>query len=209
LLPAEAQPNVPVQPQPAAAPAPASVEATADWEWLKLAFVLAALIFVGYAGWRILESRAPSQRTQIAAGIAQPVSSEPARSPAEESAPVQAAQAGTIAPAMASDTRSDTTSEIAPGRTVGAVAGFGRVLPFIDRSRGVRVAPEEGLLVVEYEAAGPPPRVRIGDRDLGTAPIATALPAGRHELVLKRDEQTSFRYVMIRAGETRIVQIRD
>ena len=88
--------------------------------------------------------------------------------------------------------------------------GFGRVLPFVDRSRGVSVAPNEGLLVVEFEGAGKaPPRVRIGSRDLGTAPIATALPEGRHELVFKRGTQTSFRYVVIRSGETRIVQIRD
>jgi hypothetical protein len=83
------------------------------------------------------------------------------------------------------------------------------VLPFIDRSRGVDVAPDHGLLVVEYEATDAPPRIRIAGRDLGPAPVATALPAGRHELVLRRNQQTSFRYVVIRAGETRIVQIRE
>jgi hypothetical protein len=89
------------------------------------------------------------------------------------------------------------------------VAGFGRVLPFIDRRRGVNVAADQGLLVVEYEGEGAPPRVRAAGRELGAAPIAAALSAGRHEIVLKRDEQTSFRYVVIRVGETRIVEIRD
>jgi hypothetical protein len=88
--------------------------------------------------------------------------------------------------------------------------GFGRVLPFIDHSRGVSVAQHEGLLVVEYEAGqGPSPSVRVADRELGSAPIATALPEGRHEIVWKRGTHTSFRYVVIRPGETRIVQIRD
>ena len=79
--------------------------------------------------------------------------------------------------------------------------GFGRVLPFIDHSRGVPVGDSEGLLVIEYEAnRGPSPSVRVGGRDLGRAPIATALPEGRHEIVWKRGTQTSFRYVMIRRG---------
>jgi hypothetical protein len=79
------------------------------------------------------------------------------------------------------------------------------VLPFIDRNRGVEVAPGQGLLVVEYTGSGSAPSVRIAGRELGRAPIATALAPGRHELLLRRGGQTSFRYVVVRAGETRIV----
>jgi hypothetical protein len=85
------------------------------------------------------------------------------------------------------------------------------VLPFVDRSRGVSVGEDQGLLVVEYEGGGPeaPPQVRVAGRDLGPAPVAVALGGGRHEVVLKRGDRTSFRYVVIRAGETRIIGIHE
>jgi hypothetical protein len=83
--------------------------------------------------------------------------------------------------------------------------GYGRVLPFIDRNRGVDVNPGQGLFVVEYTGGGAPPSVRIAGRELGRAPVAAALSPGRHELLLRRGGQTSFRYVVIRAGETRVV----
>jgi DNA-binding response OmpR family regulator len=199
LLHGPAQPpepvHAPTQSPTRAADASVAAESGADGEWLKLAFVLAALMFLGFVGWRVLQSRAPAQRAHMTAvtsgGPGLVGTAEPATAlPPNAGAAAETAQAGAAA-------TSDT------------VLGFGRVLPFIDRSRGVSVAAEEGLLVVEYEAAGAPPRVRVGGRDLGTAPIAAALPAGRHEIVLKRGEQTSFRYVVIRSGETRIVQIRD
>ena len=79
------------------------------------------------------------------------------------------------------------------------------MLPFIDRNRGVSVASDEGLLVIEFDGQGRAPAVRVGGRELGHAPVAVALAGGRHELVLRRAGQTSFRYVVIRAGETRIV----
>ena len=43
--------------------------------------------------------------------------------------------------------------------------------------------------------------------DRGVIPIAVALHPGRHELVLVRGASTSFRYLVIRAGETRVVTI--
>jgi hypothetical protein len=87
---------------------------------------------------------------------------------------------------------------------------FGRVLPSIDTARGVAVAPGQGLLVVEPGAKlkkADRPRVKIGGQDRGVIPIAVALHPGRHELVLVRGASTSFRYLVIRAGETRIVTI--
>jgi hypothetical protein len=157
------------------------------------------MMFVGFMGWRALQARAPRAEPSVTASASPSTEAsehvERAATPPVQGAgsSAQAVQAGGGTQAVATD----------------AVQGFGRVLPFIDRSRGVPVAPDQGLLVVEYEAAGPPPRIRIGDRELGPAPVAAALPAGRHELVLKRDAQTSFRYVVIRSGETRIVQVRD
>lgn len=102
---------------------------------------------------------------------------------------------------VAHDTRPVTTRLDA----VEVTPGYGRVLPFIDRSRGVEVGADEGLLVVESDSGENAPSVRIAGRDIGRAPTAAALPPGRHELVLRRGTQTSFRYVVIRAGETRVV----
>ena len=66
--------------------------------------------------------------------------------------------------------------------------GFGRVLPFIDRSRGVEVSEEQGLLVVEFDGEGAAPTVRVGTEDLGPAPTAVALPEGRCAACLRRPD---------------------
>jgi hypothetical protein len=191
--------------------APRAAGEERDGEWLKLALVLAVLMLVGFVGFRVLQAGASRDdaRTRVAR-VRVPAASRPA----PDSAPGTAgAPVGDIAPALGSGgamsapaPTSGATPQTAPPETA---SGFGRVLPFIDRRRGVSVADDQGLLVVEYEGAGEPPRVRVAGRELGAAPIAAALPAGRHEIVLKRAEQTSFRYVVIRAGETRIVEIRD
>jgi len=164
--------------------------------------VLAALMVVGFVGFRMLAAR---PRDDDVASAARARGRVPAAAPSREPGSARStgvAVAGAAAPAATAGASSQ-PAELDPA------PGFGRVLPFIDRSRGVNVAPDQGLLVVEYEASGAPPRVRVAGRELGPAPIAAALPAGRHEIVLKGDQQTSFRYVVIRAGETRVVEIRD
>jgi hypothetical protein len=98
-------------------------------------------------------------------------------------------------------------SQPAPSRPPAATPSFGRVLPFIDHSRGVEVADDQGLLVVEYEGSGTGPELRVGNEKLGPAPAGVALPGGRHELVIERDGRASFRFFTIRAGETRIVEV--
>jgi hypothetical protein len=82
-----------------------------------------------------------------------------------------------------------------------------RVLPFVDRSRGVQVEDDQGLLVVEGEADGPPPRVLIDGRSFGGAPISVALAGGRHEIRLRQGDRSSVRYVVMRPGETRILEL--
>jgi len=82
---------------------------------------------------------------------------------------------------------------------------FGRVLDFIDAG-GVEVAPNEGMLVIEANPQGPPSTVRIADRDLGLAPARLLLPEGRHELVFRRGDETSYRYLHIRRGQTLVMQ---
>jgi hypothetical protein len=192
-------------PRPSQA-APRAAGEERDGEWLKLALVLAALMLVGFIGFRVLQARAPRDDAPVrVARVRVPAASLPAPGSARAAA---GASTGDIAPGAMSVPPSGQgeTPQAAPPENA---SGFGRVLPFIDRRRGVNVAADQGLLVVEYEGTGTPPRVRAAGRELGAAPIAAALPAGRHEIVLKRGEQTSFRYVVIRSGETRIVEIRD
>jgi len=93
-----------------------------------------------------------------------------------------------------------------PGDASVGDIGFGRLLPFIDHSRGIEVPAGQGLLVVEGRAGEPTPyRIRVGDRELGATPVGVALPEGRYEVVFRRGEESSFRYLLIRGGETRIV----
>ena len=80
-----------------------------------------------------------------------------------------------------------------------------RLLPFVDRSRGIAVGEDEGLLVVEYEGAGEGPSVRVLERDLGRAPVAVAVPAGRHQVELTQGARVSFRAVTVRQGATTIL----
>jgi hypothetical protein len=84
---------------------------------------------------------------------------------------------------------------------------LGRILPYVDESRGVAVGAEQGLLVIEYAGSAPAPHVRIGSRELGQPPLAVALDAGRHELVVHRNRESSLRYLIVRAGETRIITL--
>ncbi len=81
------------------------------------------------------------------------------------------------------------------------------MLPYIDQKRGVAVGSGEGLLVVEYEGTGQAPKLRVAEHDLGVPPTAAALAAGRHELVIRQGDRTSFRYFLVRSGETRIVTL--
>ena len=48
----------------------------------------------------------------------------------------------------------------------------------------------------------------MGQRDLGTAPLAVSLPEGRHEIVLRHGDHKSFRYLIVRHNETRVLTVR-
>lgn len=83
---------------------------------------------------------------------------------------------------------------------------FGRSLPFIDQTRNVKVRDGQGLLVVEFDSPEDAPLVKIGKRTLGRAPLDVALSAGRHELIFDRKGETSYRYIVVRAGKTLIIK---
>jgi hypothetical protein len=148
----------------------------------------------GFVGWRLLRPRAQRASTSISALSA---AAAPRSAGQRVSKPNQAQAAQ---PVPRERERSD--AGLLP-------QGSTRALPYIDRRYGVTVPKEQGLLVVELSAPGSAPQVRIGGRDLGSAPVAIALPAGRHELMLKRGAHTSFRYVVLRAGETRVFQVQE
>jgi CheY-like chemotaxis protein len=161
---------------------------------LGLVLSLLVLMGAGYYGWLTLYLRAPlpdafgTTLHSSAAAAAEPESEpEPAPAPAPALAP---------APAPAAVAVSED-----------ADPGYGRALPFVDRSRGVEVAADEGLLVVELDGRGSSPQLRVDSRPLGRAPIAVALPAGRHEIVIDRAGSLSYRYLVIRPGETRVVEL--
>ena len=84
--------------------------------------------------------------------------------------------------------------------------GLGRSLPFIDQSWGIQVSKDQGLLAIEWKGAGTASDVRIDERKVGRAPLAVALSPGRHELIFNREGESSFRYVVVQRGETRIIE---
>ncbi|HKP58849.1 MAG TPA: response regulator [Polyangiales bacterium] len=150
-------------------------------EGLRLTATLFVLAAVGYFGWQQLTLRKPNELRPA-----------PLQTTIEAAtAPVEKVSSPTPAPA-----------EPALPNTQ-----LGRILPFVDNSRGVEVAEDQGLLVLEYHGTDPAPTVRVGERELGKPPLAVALPVGRHELVVRAGKSTSFRYLIVRAGETRIVSL--
>jgi CheY-like chemotaxis protein len=83
---------------------------------------------------------------------------------------------------------------------------YGRLLPFIDGGRHVAVGDDQGLLTIGYNSSRRAPIVKIGKKNYGRAPLDIALTPGRHELVFDRNGETSYRYVVVTAGNTLIVQ---
>jgi CheY-like chemotaxis protein len=175
-------------PRPSGAPPPP--QRGSFWSTAAMGAAFAA---IGYFGWQaaVLDRRpatAPEPRPT-------PTQSE---DPGAEPSPGE----GGPRPAGGSDSSGGGPALARPA----PAPSMGRVLPFIDRSRGVDVAADEGLLLVEFEGQDAP-KLRIGKRQLGAAPLAIALEAGRHELVIERDGETSFRFLTIRPGETRIIDL--
>ena len=185
---------------------------------LRTAFTLIVVFALGFLVHRLLvprdAARPPAPQgtaPEHGASAAGPSGASPAAG--SESASAGVAAPATFDPADAAAAASEPVpgSEPAPSQApteleaVEVSPGYGRVLGYIDDSRKVAVAQGQGLLVVEYTGTGSGPSVRVAGRELGRAPTAIALVPGRHELVLRRGGQTSFRYVVIRAGETRIV----
>ena len=148
-------------------------------EHVQLSFTLAALAAVGYVGQRYVTAHG---------GVSA----------------VWNTLTHTSAPPTAATHRALETS-LRSGTDPSLVAG--ESLPYIDEGRGVAVLAGQGLLVIEYAGAEPPPHVAVDGHDLGAPPIAVALPAARHELRVQRNLDAAVRTLIVTAGETRIVTL--
>ncbi|MCG8554203.1 MAG: response regulator [Proteobacteria bacterium] len=165
-----------------------------------LGFVTVRMWHTGVMGdlWRRFESGPAGSDALSDPELPEPELPEPelaSERPRSSPAPVSAAQVpvpGSVAP-------KEPTQTPVP-------AGLARELPFIDHGRGVTVAADQGLLVVEAGGANLGAELRIGKQVLGRPPVQVALPEGRHELMFEDGAEASFRYVVIRRGHTRIVQ---
>jgi hypothetical protein len=196
---------------------------------VRFAWLLIVLAAIGYASWSTIRptgaaddaATAVDEAAATATALAAAAAAEAAdQAPAAANAPAAASTPTPEAPvnaaaapapnAPAPPTPAATPAPPAVPAAMQDTAPFGRVLPNIDTSRGVVVPEGQGLLVVEPGpklAKNDRPRVKIGGKDRGVIPVAIALGPGRHELVLVRGTSTSFRYLVIRAGETRIVTL--
>ncbi|HMI92047.1 MAG TPA: response regulator [Polyangiales bacterium] len=203
-------------------PPPPSARPHASSNGLRTTVTVVAVAALGFFAHRMIAPWIDAGSESSSRSTSTSTSTEPpARPPAPAVVPAAVSARATPAPEAVADPSApgeQPTAEPSPAEpelsakpqqteleAIEVSPGYGRVLPFIDPNRGVDVNPGQGLFVVEYTGGGSAPSVRIAGRELGRAPVATALSPGRHELLLRRGGQTSFRYVVIRAGETRIV----
>jgi hypothetical protein len=147
-------------------------------------FLLVVLGVLGFVGYELLEGGAEPDDVTTARGGDDDDIEAPDERP-DETAPPDVPDPGDVAPQELS---------------------YGETIPGIDPAAGVTVGEGEGLVVIEAPEHGVAPEVQIGARELGNAPTRLALPAGRHELIFERGEETSYRYLYVRAGETRVIR---
>lgn len=173
---------------------------------VRFAWLLIALVAIGYVGWSWARPKGVASNETIEQVIA-PAPHAPAQPPVIPPVIPAVVAAKAIAPGSPAGAAAKPSDDTSASETV----EFGRVLPFIDTTRpstrNITVAPTQGLLVIEADPGSEPTRVKIAGKDRGAAPLALALDPGRHELTLLRASGTSFRYLVIRTGETRVVSI--
>ncbi len=129
--------------------------------------------------------------------ISRGCASEPAQT-AEEAPTVEAEQARGE---TVSDDEDDDEAAVAPRREE---LEFGETIDGVDAGPNLRVGSDQGLLVIEA-GEGPAPEVFVGARSLGRVPIREAVDEGRYELRYERGDEESYRFVYVRAGQTRVI----
>jgi CheY-like chemotaxis protein len=190
-----AMPPAPVVPAsgpsgPVGAPTPAQATGAptstrpAPWKWVALVGVLAVIGFAGVRLWDVTRSQGPRE--------------------AEAHVPPAAEPPPTGAPQAAPDEADGADEE--GGSPLAQELAYGESIPRIDGTAGVRVGPGDGLLMVRPGPAADGTRLFIDGDEVGEPPAQRALAAGRHELEFRRGGATSFRYIYLQEGHTRIVE---
>ncbi|MFW6086572.1 MAG: hypothetical protein ACODAG_05150, partial [Myxococcota bacterium] len=83
---------------------------------------------------------------------------------------------------------------------------YGETRPRIDPPAGVDVGEREGLLRVRPGEVQEDVQVRVDGEPLDRLPAARALPEGRYEIEFRRGAESSYRYIYLQSGHTRIVE---
>jgi hypothetical protein len=159
---------------------------------LGWSLLLILLAVVGFVGWRLVEG-----------ALTPAPPPEPEVLPAQDS-PDQAGQPA--AEGAAAEPREQPTREMLE---------FGTTLPFIDGGAGVAVPANQGLLVIEAGDGATPAELFLrratreteGTRgqSLGRAPKSLLVDEGSYELTLSRGDETSYRFLYVRRGQTRVI----
>jgi hypothetical protein len=171
-------------PRPAAALPEAPLEPAprpAPWKWVALVVVVLGLAIGGFVLW---------DGTRAAPG-------EGPRAEAPAPAPP-------AAPGEAPEPPADSPAEAGPPPLAQELE-YGEDRAGIDEAAGVRVAPGQGLLVVQAGSAPEHTELHIDGEAAGGLPARVALSPGRHELEFRRGGETRFRYLHLREGHTRTV----
>lgn len=79
------------------------------------------------------------------------------------------------------------------------------VLPYIDASRGVSVARDQGLLVIEHVGPELPADLEVDGRPMGKPPLVLAVAAGTHPLLVTQGQVTIARELRVHAGRTHVI----
>lgn len=162
------------------------------WSKVSVAASFVALAALGYFGFRALgvqqlirDARSSTAQVQAA--------------PQEESPLVTDQQAAV---------RPDDDTSSAGGPILSDEDGeFGRSVAFVQVHHGVEVGEGEGLLVIHRGQGDEDAEITVADRPVGAEVTALALPEGTHPFVVRRGDRTSYRQLVIRRGETRIVDL--
>lgn len=189
----------PTSTPPSSAPAPAAEESQgrlALWGWIAALLALGA---VGFVVERVFEPNNVETGQPRAFGAA----NEPQPQPAQEQPPAAVEQEP---PGPAPTTLEVDLEPVDQGNAAvtPAASGFEIYEGILDPQ--VPIQQDQGLLVVEAAKDGAPVALSVGDKPVGSLPAKVPLSEGIHELVLKRGDSLSFRFLSVRPGKTWILR---
>ncbi|MBK8172600.1 MAG: response regulator [Sandaracinaceae bacterium] len=160
------------------------------WVWVLLVIALGALGFFGYRAIQTKTAPTPSRHSQVSSAPTAPAAVRPA--PSLPAAPVPAgAETPTDEPLL---------------QPLGDDPRFGRTEPTLVDTH-VEVGPEQGLLVVQAPTHGEHATVIVDSHEIGAAPLTIAISEGSHDVEIRHDDVSTFAYIVIQRGTSRIVSV--